>query len=107
MSVNNMDFSRLPSSEVHRLFHETRKLALQEKYGVAEDRPGNPRSQKSQYHLEPSGAVCDCGDPASHYPAEERFYQSEEGAMVRLEAGEERPASLEDERTERMIRMPQ
>jgi hypothetical protein len=105
--IDTHDFSRLSSAEIARLFHETRKLAVEQKYGVAEDRPSNPRSQNSQYHLEPSGAVCDCGDPSSHVAPEQRFYQSESGAMELLEAGMERPASLQDERTERLIRMPQ
>ncbi|GEM_PF-4841192 len=102
-----MDFSKLSNAEIARLFHETRKLAIQEKYGVADAQPGQAHSENSRFHLEPSGAVCDCGNPASHYTEPERFYQSEQGAMVRLEPGEERPASLEDERTERLCRMPQ
>jgi hypothetical protein len=108
MSLNTMDFSKLSSAEIARLFNETRKLAIKERYGVAEEQPNNRRAGNSPYHLDPSGAVCDCkGGPQAHVAPEERFYQSQEGAMVRLEPGDERPTSLQDERTERLIRMPQ
>ena len=103
----SFDFSNLSSPEIARLFNETRKLAVQEKYGARpEDQPTSPRGGNSPYHQAPDGSICDCGNVASHYPEPERFYQSESGAMVRLEAGENRPASLADERTERLCRMP-
>jgi hypothetical protein len=102
MSISH-DFSKLSSAEIARLFHETRKLAIAQR---------NPHDQQERTAPATSGlhfvngSYCSCdGGPGSHAVEPERYYQSEQGAMVRLEPGEERPASLEDERTARLCRM--
>lgn len=86
--LNAPDFSRLSNAEVARLYNETRNLAAQEKYGVADEI--GPQTQKSRYHIAPDNSVCDCGDPASHYPQTEgKKYIHAQGYVATMEAGEQ------------------
>lgn len=102
MSISH-DFSRLSSAEVAKLFDETRRLAIAQRN--QDDQQERTAPSSGGLHFV-NGSYCSCdGGLASHAVEPERYYQSESGAMVRLEPGEERPASLEDERTERLCRM--
>lgn len=86
MSISH-DFSGLSNKEIARLFNETRKLAIQEKYGTPDE--SKPRNEKSRYHLAPDGSVCDCGDLLSHYPQDEgQNYIHSQGYVATAEPGE-------------------
>lgn len=94
MPISKEQLSRLSNQEIARLYEQTRKLAIEEKYGASE-KPSN-----SQWHRAPEGHMCDCkGGSASHYATEsERYYIDASGAVLPLAAGERRPLNLRDER---------
>ena len=103
------DLSKLSSSAIADLYAQTRREYIRQRDGVdeAEVRPKSASPASGGLHFV-NGSYCSCQEGlASHAVEPERYYQSESGCMVKLEPGEERPASLEDERTERLIRMPQ